>query len=442
MMEPIIPKKKPALHDENKHGKDSSKSISDILKYTNQLIQQGKFDRAQGELLQAIHSAKESFNKETQAHNDAEQSPAGNTEQAGKNTFVRHAEFKPVQLDNPRIEYAYYREALISVWYNGPLTIDEERQIQELRTVLEISDIEHEMIEKEAKVFCYRNAVDHFLSTGTAMVLGAKSLIDIQAAFQISEEESEKILSSGSGERIEKDLHSEKIQASQIPGKETGAEQNHVPLKEAESNYRVSDAEIVLTPSPQINTWWSRDLSSLNSALIDTEPRSLPLRLMDAGSLQRLALPDSRSEFLVLRAPADFLIPMLTLCTKGFSLDRIKGECIPVLRLGRSYKTNLYLACLETAVPCDALKIYPCAVYSAEDRTEEVLEALEALGHPVVILFTRGLKETTAEPKKQEFRNTYIYKVIAAPLLRWDSLAATFARTINLISQLSAGDKK
>jgi CheY-like chemotaxis protein len=87
------------------------------------------------------------------------------------------------------IELESYRKTLADMWYDGALTADEKRRLNELRTLLEITDAEHEGIEKNVKRECYKNVIIRQLSNNPISLSDAKSLSDLRCTFQISEEE-------------------------------------------------------------------------------------------------------------------------------------------------------------------------------------------------------------------------------------------------------------
>jgi CheY-like chemotaxis protein len=207
-----------ASHEDSSHT-NSIHLVSEILKRTNQLIQNGDFDRAQGELLIANRATKEHYRtpfsspvKEEFVTPQTPLSPlplapmeammasisspkqVGNTLpqatiQTQKVLFEKHQFPQLEQTEDRSIEYNCYREALAKAWCDGVLTQDEERYLQELRTVLEISDREHELFENEIKHSCYKEALAKQLSDGLVALSDAKSLTNLQKAFHISQEE-------------------------------------------------------------------------------------------------------------------------------------------------------------------------------------------------------------------------------------------------------------
>jgi CheY-like chemotaxis protein len=217
MMKSIIPDaRQPKSHELHPRSK-STKKISDILKHTNELIREGNLDGAQGELRQANRAAKEEFIKEISSQSEKEKVIATNSQpnqlplppiEALINT-ISASEKKPNPLpwkttppaknkpENPmeklpkskNIEFTYYRTALAKAWHDGALTSDEKRQLEELREVLERTDFEHEILEKEVKMSCYQNAISQFLSGGSAKISYAKSLSEINDAFHISKDQ-------------------------------------------------------------------------------------------------------------------------------------------------------------------------------------------------------------------------------------------------------------
>jgi len=87
------------------------------------------------------------------------------------------------------IELESYRKTLAEMWYDGALTADEKRRLNELQTLLEITDAEHEGIEKNVKRECYKSVIIRQLSSNPIALSDAKSLSDLRNTFQISEEE-------------------------------------------------------------------------------------------------------------------------------------------------------------------------------------------------------------------------------------------------------------
>jgi CheY-like chemotaxis protein len=87
------------------------------------------------------------------------------------------------------IELESYRKTLAEMWYDGALTAEEKRRLNDLRTLLEISDAEHEGIEKNVKRECYKSVIIRQLSNNPISLSDAKSLSDLRSTFQISEEE-------------------------------------------------------------------------------------------------------------------------------------------------------------------------------------------------------------------------------------------------------------
>ncbi len=207
----------------NSSQNESIKLVSEILKRTNQLIQKGDFDRAQGELLRANLTAKEHY-KTPQASSPINNkffarqmppeplplapldammsvvSPSIKSENTppltDEQTLVTlTGESKvPDPSSDRSIEFKCYREALAKAWYDGALTNEEERHLQELRTVLEILDTEHAILEKEIKYSCYKNALAKNFGAGVAASSDSKILTDLQNKYVISLEEHLRII--------------------------------------------------------------------------------------------------------------------------------------------------------------------------------------------------------------------------------------------------------
>jgi CheY-like chemotaxis protein len=240
MTKPNIQQEQPTTSQVSSSRSDTIKLVSEILKRTNQLIQKGDFDRAQRELLLANRTAKEQYRIPPFSSPVNDKFVAPQTPQAPlplapmeammavissskqtdsvlprATTQISEALAEKPQIPHPEqtidrsIEFKCYREALAKAWCDGALTDDEERHLQELRIVLEILDVEHEMFEKEIKYSCYKEALAKHVSNGSVDLGDAKSLADLQKAFHISQEEHLQIL--GPSKQIKQHKQRDKI---------------------------------------------------------------------------------------------------------------------------------------------------------------------------------------------------------------------------------------
>jgi PleD family two-component response regulator len=87
------------------------------------------------------------------------------------------------------VEYESYRVALRQAWGDGALTESEERQLNNLRTLFDISEAESERIERAVMFECYRNSLSRLLSDSTAVLSNPSALTDLQHTYNISDEE-------------------------------------------------------------------------------------------------------------------------------------------------------------------------------------------------------------------------------------------------------------
>jgi len=223
---------------------DNKKIVSEVLKRVDQLIRKGELDCAEREIVKAkkidprnvyafaLEERVTALKKELERiaeinHNDENTqqaadpiSPNSVTEnlplpplpkpvqtELSTKSLILTKPLPPFPLDKPirivtkdkepqqdrvvdrSIELESYRKTLAEMWYNGALTVDEERRLDELRTILEITDAEHEGIEKNVKRECYKNVIVRQLSSNPIVLSDVKYLTDLRNAFQISEEE-------------------------------------------------------------------------------------------------------------------------------------------------------------------------------------------------------------------------------------------------------------
>lgn len=228
---------------------DAKKTVSEVLKRVDQLIRKGDLERAQQEIQKAreidprnvytlalderisLLKAEYELTKEVQYKTEpskplVKEKPPQSEPQAEKsrsNPSVPGSKpqttppapvpaepkfYKPQpeeRLDRT-IELDAYRKALHVAWHDGALSQNEERQLQELREVLEISDAEHEQLSRDVRNECYKNALKQHLSK-TVTSPSIASLKELRNMFHISENEHLKIESEllSSAEHIRRD---------------------------------------------------------------------------------------------------------------------------------------------------------------------------------------------------------------------------------------------
>ena len=245
MVEQTTPQQKPQTAHEPTPRDDAKKVVSEILKRVDQLIRKGDFEKAQLEIKKAkdvdprnvyvfaleerisILKADQYLQLE-ETRNNIEPIIPHEPENISKteyeipeitamskpeparevsipapsktDTGVDHApdsiiaSVKPQERQRARVmdrtaDLDSYRQALTQAWCDGALTENEERQLNELRSVFDITIDEYEQIEKNVKHECYRNALLRQLSDTSTTYSATKSLANLQRTFQISDEE-------------------------------------------------------------------------------------------------------------------------------------------------------------------------------------------------------------------------------------------------------------
>jgi CheY-like chemotaxis protein len=245
MIEQTTPQQKPQTAHEPTPRDDAKKVVSEILKRVDQLIRKGDFEKAQLEIKKAkevdprnvyvfaleerisILKADKYLQLEETRNNlepiiQPEPENISKTEYdipemtamprpepaiedsihapAKTDTGAVHVPVsvidavKPQERQRERVmdrtaDLESYRQALTQAWCDGALTENEERQLNELRSVFDITKDEYEQIEKNIKHECYRNALLRQLSDTSTTYSAAKSLANLQRTFQISDEE-------------------------------------------------------------------------------------------------------------------------------------------------------------------------------------------------------------------------------------------------------------
>ena len=220
---------------------DAKKIVSEILKRVDQLIRKGELDRAQAEINKAkeidprnvyavaLEERISILKTETDRVEDITveikpmevqqvevqhpaPSPVNETPKPVASSLIK-AQTPVSQTDrsappSPAIKIAMkhqptsyepsldrsaelesYRKALMDNWYDGMMTPSKINNLHELRSLLEITDAEHERLEKQAKRDCYRNAIVRQLSQNSAAFANPAALADLQRLFGISAED-------------------------------------------------------------------------------------------------------------------------------------------------------------------------------------------------------------------------------------------------------------
>jgi CheY-like chemotaxis protein len=244
-----IPQQKRQISHQPTPRDDAKKVVSEILKRVDQLIHKGELDHAQLEITKAkevdprnvyifaleerisILKAECVSSEETQHKNELKslsiiervslteteipQRPTSSIPQSSLEVSLSAPainasplttlSFSPAPADTlqerskERIsdrsaDRESYRQALTYAWCDGALTDTEERQLNELRMVFDITKAESEQIENNVKHECYRDALLRLLSDSSTEVLDSMSITDLQRTFQISDEEHRNIL--------------------------------------------------------------------------------------------------------------------------------------------------------------------------------------------------------------------------------------------------------
>jgi CheY-like chemotaxis protein len=217
MAGPIIPEESPAASEASASTSNRTQLVKEALKRADQYIRKGDLNRAQEELKIANQLAKDQFRKPIASPPDKEKfvlpqpppqplppSPIEammasivlpkneNNLPARNNQSVKANPEKPFMPQSEKgreLELKSYREALVRAWHDGAPPSDTERQLQDLRSVLGISDSEHRALEKEIRVKCFREAITNFISDNALPAANIKMLAELQKCFRISEEE-------------------------------------------------------------------------------------------------------------------------------------------------------------------------------------------------------------------------------------------------------------
>ena len=239
MTEQTTPQQKPQTQHEPTPRDDAKKVVSEILKRVDQLIRKDDFDHAQLEIKKAkevdprnvyvfaleerisILKADKYLHLEETRNNIESILPqvTGNISKTATETpelpvspklqptmevfvpapaetdpLILRSTTKPQERREESIldrsaDLESYRQALTHAWGDGALTENEERQLNELRTVFDITKAEYEQIEKNVKHERYRNALLRQLSDNSTTFSTTKTLAELQRTFQISDEE-------------------------------------------------------------------------------------------------------------------------------------------------------------------------------------------------------------------------------------------------------------
>jgi CheY-like chemotaxis protein len=244
-----IPQQKPQISHHPAPRDDAKKMVSEILKRVDQLIHKGELDDAQLEILKAkevdprnvyIFALEERISvlkaecvaSEEPQHMDEPKSlsiiervsiteteiPQKPISSKPKSTLAvslsppsatvppsttlsfstAPAEKSQVKreerISDRSADWDSYRQALTYAWTDGALTETEERQLNDLRTVFNITKAESEQIGNNVKHECYRNSLSRLLSDSSMMVSDSMSIGELQRTFQISDEEHRQVL--------------------------------------------------------------------------------------------------------------------------------------------------------------------------------------------------------------------------------------------------------
>ncbi len=79
-----------------------------------------------------------------------------------------------------------YKQALLLAWSDGQKTEEEVHELQDLRQSLFITNEEHEMLDKQAKLECYILLLKHLLQSHASKAEVASNLAELRRSFDVS----------------------------------------------------------------------------------------------------------------------------------------------------------------------------------------------------------------------------------------------------------------
>jgi CheY-like chemotaxis protein len=195
---------------------DTKKIVSEILKRVDQLIKKNDLNLAMSE----IQSAKgiDPRNVYTLALEERinvllVDKHKRTTEQQAENETVPSAPPAAIKLQSPVVvtplsqsgstspisvttpqqavtnHIDNYRKTLIDAWSHGAITPEKDIYIRQIRSLWNITEADHEKIEKAVKRECYKNVLSRILANPAAMNNNLNMVADLQKLYQISEEE-------------------------------------------------------------------------------------------------------------------------------------------------------------------------------------------------------------------------------------------------------------
>jgi hypothetical protein len=92
-----------------------------------------------------------------------------------------------------------------------------------------------------------------------------------------------------------------------------------------------------------LDGFWNRNGAAIARTLTGSDSGSFPLRWMKWRELERLVVSDIQTEFLIVFGNDRFVFSYLEPYAAGIGIDRLSGEDIPVLRLGKIGSVGLYV---------------------------------------------------------------------------------------------------
>jgi hypothetical protein len=97
-----------------------------------------------------------------------------------------------------------------------------------------------------------------------------------------------------------------------------------------------------------LDGFWNRNSAAIARMLTATDSGPFPLRWMKWRELERLVVSDIQTEFLIVYGNDRFIHRYLEPYVRGIGTDRLSGEDIPVLRLGKIANVGLYIIGIHT----------------------------------------------------------------------------------------------
>jgi hypothetical protein len=195
-------------------------------------------------------------------------------------------------------------------------------------------------------------------------------------------------------------------------------------------------------PRRTLDGFWARNRAAIARALATTDSGPFPLRWMKWRELERLVVSDIQTQFLIVYGNDPFVRGYLEPYSREVGSDRLSGEAIPVLRLGKIGNAGLYIVGLRALdMGMRILNRFPFIIeYGGSEKPDRVDMLLKNHARTAIIIADNADACIEETARRVGTRELHYCTLSVSDAAEKNSVAAVLRHCAEILSCMSAAE--